>query len=350
MLHIRFAPATLSLFVGTLILFSLDTQALHAQAPTLQFLENTPLSFTITDTPTVFIQNKSSEELALSFRAVVYDDEGRSQPLDVTVSPNSQIAAFTTQAYTFKFTLPDSPTLTSGAGFIEVAPPAESGIGHGVRQLTLSPEPVPFFENMLTLPLKLASLVVIIVFFVLLATRHLSPSFDMLGASGWDFKNSWASTTTIGTVFLNAALLALLPQKNNAAIAALGAVFAIFVIIAPFIYNTFTRQVGQQIQGNSSVYLISCLFTLWGVFGSLCIGSILVSKVSWQSVINDPLIAYITWLPRVLIAMTFVYAGITMFLNVKKQTGAATAEQGKREQANLTIEELKKDILAKSAA
>ena len=332
----RLAHVVVASGIALFLLFNVYAPVRSAGShPVLEFVETTPLSLTTATTSLrqiIFVRNTDSAPVKVRFSTKVHDGEGKMQQLDVGVSSASgslMINGLQIEPFILEFRAPTTSALYYAEGYLVVTPDNAPDAMPDIRELTVTVPSAPPFKGILSIPLFISAVIVIC---AMLRTRHNKKSIfsRMLGAATWDFTTSWTSTTAVGTVFLNATLLALIPQDSSANIGILTAVFGIFVLVAPFFYNASVEEVlvGTDIQPKGWVicYFLACLFTLWGVFGGLYVGYILIDDIPWPIVIDDLLIGFLPWVAGLVVGAVAIYAFRKMALTVKNQVNATTPD------------------------
>src|SRR5205085_5581304 len=111
-------------------------------------------------------------------------------------------------------------------------------------------------------------------------------------------------------------------------LAAVGAVFVILVVLAPIIYNLSLRNLPkeggeQQKQGLVFCYILASVVTLWGVYGGLYVGYLLLNQISWGALTSDRASILFIDLPYAVGIVIALYAVLTMCRTVGEQVRAA---------------------------
>lgn len=316
----------------------------EAQAPALQILGADSVTSEL-DTAgvvlrhTAYVRNLSGTPVSPRALLLVTADTARpdslwSRPLGPPIA-GASVAAITTA-----FDIPPHLRKKSFGGYLVVGD-AGGTLVPAVRWMSVSPpKPAakkrpPVFGNVISLPFFLA-LACVGAAALWLGGRVLQ---TMVGAPTWDFARSWASTTTLATAFANAGLIALLPKETQTGLPALTAVFAILVLVAPAAYNFTLRPVTEngetRHKGLVFCYLFSSLLTLWGVYGALYTGYLVVKGGSWDALTADGAIRWFQALPYLVGALITVYAVFTIRRTVIEQTRPPAASDDQPRTAGL---------------
>jgi len=163
------------------------------------------------------------------------------------------------------------------------------------------------------------ALVLVIVVARYLSLREHVCVADPLGAVGWSFSESWASTITgVGAVLgLVVSSQMLDPEKpETAALASLDLLFGTLVLVAPLLFMTFSKpKLDTPNQADAPLYrgfvfgfLAASSITLWAVTGQLVALAMLVRELQ-----SDVLLQRI-WIAVTISALVlvWVYAWRTM--------------------------------------
>lgn len=273
---------------------------------------------------TVFVRNPSAAAVPLRVALAVQGDSGGI----VTLTPRGarlEVPAASVSALELVFDVPEPLTKQTLSGYLVVAD-ARGSLLPATRWTSVSPprpdaaKRKPLFGNVLLHPLVLA--VASVVTAAVLVRRRIRGW--MTGTPTWDFAKSWASTTTIATAFANGALVALIPKATQEGLAALAAVFAVLVLIAPSAYNLSLRRAeggGAEpgYKGLVGFYLLASTLTLWGVLGALYCGYLLLNQISWEPLTEDRAIRLFEVLPVVIGGLVAAYGVATIRRTVEEQ-------------------------------
>ena len=322
----RLAPA----LVGSVLL--LNAPALHAQElPALEFVDSAPLALAVAAgkpaRQVVFIRNRAAQPVTLRFSALLYDDKNQPQALELQTEPAApQIAGLAVQPFTLTLALaePTTASASSAKGFLVVADAGASIALPGTRELTLNPAASAPFALALIIPLGIMLACILLAVCASWGGGR-SPDKKMLGAAEWDITKSWASITTLGVAFFTTALSSLIPEATDKNVTATAVIFAAFVLAAPVFYNLWLDD-GTPPKGVVGLYFLSSGVTLWGVFGALYLGSIVVGEIQWNQIVDDPLVEQLQYLPWVLIIVIAIYAVLTMIRTVRTHVEAAESD------------------------
>jgi hypothetical protein len=312
----KIAQTTLFIHNDDEILAAADAQATKPEAPAKpeakQFLPQKPA--------------------ILNFSAVLRDNDGNVQEITDVSPKNIEIEPQDTKAV--KIQLPIASGSPPFVGYLEFTATRKGMTGENiktqVRQIRINP-PRPS-STLILVPLALAAIVCAISFLIIKRKVKKVKLKDRMGSVTWSY-NSWASNITIAGASLTTILtFAALPERTHhfskTGYATLAFLFGVLVGLAPIIYNFVRVPVRKtdsdskdepHYQGFVGMFLVVCIFTIWGVAGQLSILGFSLDEIAIAGLTDKSIIDIFKALLWSVIGLMLIYASFSIYWTVKKQ-------------------------------
>lgn len=166
------------------------------------------------------------------------------------------------------------------------------------------------------------------------ATKSWRALKGRMGSPKWDFTKSWSSTITLGVGALTALFAyAGLPEYGRhfgkATYGLLSTLFGALITLAPALYavarvpvqtDTDTNTVETQYQGFVAGFLVAGLVTMMGVFAQLALFRALFDDLAFAGLLSHATADAFRWLCVVLQVAFAVYAVVSSWQAVEKQS------------------------------
>ncbi|MDX6581004.1 MAG: hypothetical protein QOI10_188 [Solirubrobacterales bacterium] len=279
------------------------TAAASAQAPELEFVSPDQIALTgsddASDEVSVWVKNASDEQVTPAFAVSLEDGDGHAIAPDtlqvVAVDDDGNeitvpaIAANAVGRYRL---------LVKGAGADQEASgeliATSAGVAPASVSISLGPKPVTGsgVDAALLFPLGAAVLLIVVAWVAVVRPIALT---EPLGTLDLGFSASFASTlTAVGALLGTIIAAGVLPEDtvnlSKDAFTALNLLFGVAIIVSGVVYAALQRAVWvdsetvplqqeRKLQGYVGPFLISCLITVWAVFGELWVTWLLIDEL-----------------------------------------------------------------------